>query len=110
MADAWGMMVGVFIVAIVAFSSMLSNGWKNLLHRVVPNFLLTILIIGLTDPLLAAYWLLPYVTQRATEPVWDPFSVATLFRNSLEMVLAIFLGFMVGAHSLFLHLILFGKV
>jgi hypothetical protein len=82
MADAWGMLIGLFILVIVAFSSALMNGWKNLFHRFIPNFLLTLLIMGIVTLLLASYWLLPYITQRATEPVWDPFSMTNLVSNS----------------------------
>ncbi len=58
------------------------NGRKNLVHRFVPNFLLTLLVMGIVTVLLAAYWLLPYITQRASGPVWDPFSIANLVSNS----------------------------
>jgi hypothetical protein len=82
MADAWGMLVGLLILIIVAISSAIMNGRKNLLHRFVPNFLLTLLIMGIFTVMLAAYWLLPYITQRASGPSWDPFSMANLVSNS----------------------------
>ena len=84
MADAWGMLVGLLILVIVAISSALMNRRKTLLHRFVPNFLLTLLILGIATVLLAAFWLLPYLTQRASGPVWDPFSVVNLVRNSQD--------------------------
>ena len=84
MADAWGMLVGLLIVVFVAFSSVIFNGRQNFVHRFIPNFLLTLLIMAVFTVLLASYWLLPYILQRASEPVWDPFSVAVLIRNSQE--------------------------
>jgi hypothetical protein len=84
MADAWGMLVGLLIVVFVAFSSAVLNGRKNLIHRFTPNFLLTALVMGVFTLLLASFWFLPYVLQRASEPTWDPFSVAVLVRNSQE--------------------------
>ncbi len=83
MADAWGMLVGLLILVIVAISSAVMNGRKNLVHRFVPNFLLTLLIMGVVTVLLASYWLLPYIMQGgASGPAWDPFSVRNLFVNS----------------------------
>ena len=84
MADAWGMVVGLMILVIVAFSSAILNGRKNFIHRFIPNFLLTLLIMSVVTVLLSAYWFLPYITQRASGPVWDPFSVANLVRNSQD--------------------------
>ena len=92
MADAWGMLVGSLILFIVAISSAVMNGRKNLIYRFVPNFLLTLLIIGVVTLLLAAFWFLPYITQRASEPVWDLFSVANLVRNSQESSLSNIFG------------------
>ena len=94
MADAWAMLVGLLILVIVAVSSAIMNGRKNFVHRFTPNFSLTLLIMGIVTLLLAAYWLLPYVTQRASEPVWDLFSVATLKSNSGDSLVRIF-----GLHS-----------
>jgi hypothetical protein len=82
MADAWGMLVGLIMLVIVAISSAILNGRKNLVHRFVPNFFLTLLIMGVSTVLLAAYWLLPYITQRSSGPAWDPFSLANLVSNS----------------------------
>jgi hypothetical protein len=84
MADAWGMVVGLLILVVVAFSSAIMNGRKNFIHRFIPNFLLTLLILSVVTVLLSAYWFLPYITQRASEPVWDPFSVVNLVRNSQD--------------------------
>jgi hypothetical protein len=92
MADAWGILVGLLILVIVAISSAVMNGRKNLIHRFVPNFLLTLLITGVVTVLLAAFWFLPYITQRASEPVWDLFSVANLVRNSQESSLSNIFG------------------
>lgn len=94
MADAWGMVVGLVILGIVAVSSVVLNGRKNLVHRFIPNFLLTLLIMGIVTILLASYWLLPYLTQGASEPVWDPFSHAILESNSGNQLSIIF-----GLHS-----------
>jgi hypothetical protein len=94
MADAWGMVVGLFILVIVAVSSAVLNGRKNLVHRFIPNFLLTVLIMGAVTILLSSFWFLPYLTQRASEPVWDPFSHAILESNSGESLSLIF-----GLHS-----------
>jgi|WetSurMetagenome_2_1015567.scaffolds.fasta_scaffold11393_2 hypothetical protein len=92
MADAWGMLVGLLILIIVAISSAVLNGRKNFVHKFVPNCLLTLLIMGIITVLLAAYWFLPYITQRASEPVWDPFSVANLVRNSQDSSLSNIFG------------------
>ena len=94
MADAWGMTVGLVILIIVAVSSAILNGRKNFVHRFIPNFLTTLLILGIVTVLLAAYWLLPYITQGASEPVWDPFSPAILNSNSGNSLVRIF-----GLHS-----------
>ncbi len=84
MADAWGMVVGVFIFAIVSFSSIVLNGWKSFVRRFIPNFLFTLLIMIGSALSLASYWLLPYITQKPSGPVWDPFSVANLIVNSKD--------------------------
>ena len=92
MADSWGMIVGLILLVIVAISSAVMNGRKNLVHRFVPNFLLTLLIMSVVTVLLSAYWFLPYITQRASEPVWDPFSVVNLVRNSQDNSLSNIFG------------------
>lgn len=84
MTDAWGMVVAVLLFLVVAFSSIVLNGRKSGFRLSVSNFLLTLLVMALVIPLLAAYWLLPFMMQKPSQPVWDSFSVTNLFRNSQD--------------------------
>lgn len=92
MSDAWGMTVGVVLFLLVVFSYALLNGVEGRLKFYLSNVSLTILVMVLLTPLLSAYWLLPYLVEKPSEPVWDPFSVTNLFKNSQENYFANVLG------------------
>ncbi len=92
MTDAWGMAVGAFLFVILALSTIVLNFRKNLTRRFISNLLLTVFTMGLAALLLASYWLLPYITQKASGPVWDPFSATNLFLNSQDSNLLNILG------------------